>query len=364
MKENHSECTFTPILSASQLPKDDEGWNYLPFLPIQAQLKHYFYPMAARMDFNGNKKVTLEDIENMQLMTNWIRTKNGQPATIQFLVNQCKEKRTDAGLIYYNSGVFLKLPEDSDFEDLEDSEYHVLGNEWWKLWSNIVWEKPRNLNDQFIHFSEPNPIRSSIKRNTTKRTMAEEEFLNSCYIPENWANNNVQMCCSQVNSEDTKDAEAKKKWNRIQMEQKNLATVPIHDPFFNWKFTGPPPLKERIQFIMKEIQKLNFQTIHRISHHSKVVAYEAKMKKMALESLQTLIDMQEEKAFYDLNAAENENIINDCYLPNLHTAMIVEPRKGLQVKVYEDQGSQCDEEINTSYKDWSGQWSPMESENE
>ena len=356
------ECKFTPIISADQIPNEDEGWNFLPFLPIRAQLKHHFYPMAARFDFNGTNHITMDDIENMQLLHKWIRTKSGQPAAIQFFINKCKDRRTNSCLIYYNSGIFMEIPSDESFNDLNDEDYHVMGNEWWKLWSNITWEEPRMLSDGYVNLSEPNPIRNGIKRVKARLTPNEEDFINSCFIPETWANNNTRITCTQQRSELQNEEEALQKWHKIQMDQKRLATVPINDAFFNWKFTGPPPMKDRIQFINREIQKLNFQTIQRISHNSKVKKYEDDLKSVAMENLNKLMALQEEKEFFDLNAKENEKLVNEFYLPNLHAAMITNPRKGMKVKVYEDQETQCDEEIDTSYKDWSGQWSPMHSD--
>ena len=346
------------------MPKEDEGWNYLPFLPLQAHLKHHFYPMAAKMDLIGTNQIALADIENMQLLNEWIKTKSGQPAAIQFFINKCKDKRENVGLIYYNSGVFMEVPDDAIFNDLPDEEYHVMGNEWWNLWSNIIWEEPRMLMDNYVNLFEPSPIRNGMKRVRAKLTVEENDFINSCFIPETWANNNASVSCKQHRSDMQKEAEARMKWQQIQKDQKRLATVPINDSFFNWKFTGPPPMKERIHFIVNEIQKLDFQTIHRISHNSNVKKYEANLRNTAVESLNKLMTLVDEKEFYEINAPENEKLINEYYLPNLHEAMVKIPRKGLKVVVYEDQESQCDEEINTSYKDWSGQWSPMNSDDE
>ena len=115
--------------------------------------------MATRVDLHGAIQISLEDIENMQLLKEWIKTKSGQPAAIQFFINKCKDKRTNAGLIYYNSGIFMEVPNDEIFDDLSDEEYHVMGNEWWKLWSNITWEEPRIVSDNYVNLSEPNPNR-------------------------------------------------------------------------------------------------------------------------------------------------------------------------------------------------------------
>lgn len=91
----------------------------------------------------------------------------------------------------------------------------------------------------------------------------------------------------------------------------------------------------------------------------KVKKYEESLKQEIVENIQQLIELQDEKDFYTINADENEQLINSYYLPNLNNALNDKPRKGIRIVEIKEKGVQCEDE-DDNLVDWSGQWSSDE----
>lgn len=355
---NGNKCTLNPILSADQVPDEKDGVNCLPFLPLLALLKHYFYPMATTFDFNGTGTLKMSDIENMQLLASWIRGKSGHPPAIQFIINKWKDKRSDVMLIYYNAGSILELKE--VFPDLNDEEYHQIGYQWCKLWSNLLLEDPRVLKEEFVVIYEPEPIKRGIRRINVGLSKEEDDFLMACVTPNDWSETTTQTTSTVVESiPEDKQMEAYRIWRKNQKDRQKLEVKPRHASFFQWKINAVPNAIDKLKVLQNEIQKIDLQTMHRISHHSKVKKYEKSLVQEATETIQQIIELQKEKEFYAINAEENEQLLNNFYLPNLNNAINDRPRKGIRVVEIVDQGAQYESE-GDSLVDWSGQWSSDE----
>ena len=355
------KCVLLPIVSANQIPKEDSGWNYAHFLPLQARLKHYYYPMMTRFDFKGLKSMNAGDLENMQLMKNYIANKSGQPNEIQFFINKCKDERMDLCLIYYNSGVFQNLPDEQVFSDLADEEYHVMGHHWWQMWTNVVWDEPRLINEAYIIFMEPITIKNRPKLFPLKNSKADQEFITSCQFPKQWTDEMIQMICNKPGEATCiHGKEALARWKSIQLERQRLARVPLKDSFLKWKCTKPMSVTDKLQLFINEIEKIECQTEDRISFNSKVINREKQLQQQATDALRKLSDLQLEKDFYNLNMIDNDKLMNEYYLPQLHAAISMTKKKGMNITEVSDQASQCDESVEDSFQDWSGQWSPLE----
>ena len=360
MIDDDLKCTLMPIISGLQIPEDDQAWNVWPFIPITAQLKHHFYPMFARLDFMGTHFVDLNDIINMNFSTEWTKDTSGQfircgqPSSIQYFVNKCKTTREEACLIYFNSGVFLQIPNELEFGDLTDEEYHDLGRTWWTLWSNVPWESPRILSNEFVSLNEPSPVRGGNMRVNHRLSKEENLFLDACNIPYEWANTSNISDKSTPELDNTNQATALLEWKQINQESA-AAARPIQLPIFQIQMARSNDLAGKIQIIMDEISKLNLQTDGRISMNSKVIKYEAEIIEQAKKSLTKILEFKQEKEFYDLNIKENDKLMNDFYLPQLHSILVKKKRKGqigVEVKDQYAQYDSCD-----NMKDWSGQWS-------
>ena len=350
------KCKLTPFVTEAQMPKDDEAWNVWPFLPLKVQLKHYYYPMLNSFDFEGEQFLKLQDIVNMREMVDWMKDRSGQPSAVQFFVNKRKTIREEAGLIYYNSGVFEAVPNDHMFNDLSDEEYHKLGFQWWTLWANMPWEAPRIMSADYVDISEPSPIRGDRFKYHLKLTREENEFIASCHIPWEWANT------SEVVPRNTPEMEMNEtavvdEWRQIRREKDNNA-CDIILPEFQEQCARQTSLKAKVKLIQNEIKKLQLDTPDRISLNSKVLRYEDKLKQNALEAVQKILDFREEKLFYALNAKDNSKILNEYYLPQLHDVLDKKKKKGQVAVEVKDQLTQYDSSDNL--QDWSGQWSSDE----
>ena len=348
------KCTFLPIVQSDQLPNDEEGINFWPFLPLKAQLKHFFFPMLHQFDFVGNIPITLEDTISMKIMVDWIKDKSGQPAAIQFFINKRKTIREDSILIYFNSGALTELMQETQFQDLPDEEYHELGNLWWKMWANIPMEAPRSSKNNFIKLMEPITIKNSVRRVNYRFTKAEDEFLSECLTSNEWANASVLTDNSLPEVTAGEDNRAIMEWQQNMEEKKAEQFRPVQLPLLQWK-TEDKSKDQRLKIIMKTIKELDFRTEARISINSKVKKYEEGLKDAAIQIIQQLDDLQKEKEFYNLEAKSNEKLLNEYYLPQLHFILEKQYKYGqklVEVKEQETQYEELPEMI-----DWSGQWS-------
>ena len=359
LNDDDLKCTLTPIVSMAQIPKDDEGWNVWPFFPLKAHLKNYFYPMVSKFDFVGDKRLSFEEIGDMKLSVGNMKDKSGQPATIQFFINKRKTVRDDSSLIYFNSGVFEAIPDESVFADLSDEEYHEIGNLFWKMWANIPWEAPRSTDNNFLQLIEPLTIKTGVKRINFRLTKNEDDFVSACIIPADWSNssNVTESSLPEIGFPDENDAIME--WQSIRQEQNALQQIPIQMPAFQWKCAVAPDVATQIDIISKEIKELNCDTDARISMNSKVRKYETGLKNEILKILVQLKEFQAEKEFYTLNVKENEKLFNAYYLPQLHfvlTKMFKDGQKAVEIA---DQATQYEDPEDKL--DWSGQWSDQES---
>lgn len=363
MKDEELKCSLTPIITGLQLPEDDQAWNVWPFISIAAQMKHHFYPMLARVDFIGTHSVDLDDITNMNYSTEWTKETSsqfircGQSSSVQYFVNRCKTVREEAGLIYYNSGVFLTIPNENDFNDLSDDEYHEMGKNWWTLWSNVPWESPRILSAEFIALNEPNPIRGNNLRISHHLSKDENLFIDACNIPFEWANTSNVTDKSTPELDNLNRDAAVLEWKQIKCESTAMAR-PIQLPVFQIQMAKSKSLEDKIQLLMNEISLLDLKTDGRISMNSKVLKYEAEIIMQAKMALKKIQNFKHEKEFYDLNARDNDKLMNEFYLPQLHNILIKKKRAGQIGIEVKDQHVQYDSSDNM--KDWSGQWSSDE----
>ena len=95
--------------------------------------------------------------------------------------------------------------------------------------------------------------------------------------------------------------------------------------------------------------------------NSKVQMYERKLKGDIKAELWKMVEFQEEKKFYSLNTKENVKLLNEYYLPQLHSILDKKPRKGQKVVEVVDRGVQYE---SGTVCDWSGQWSSDENGDE
>ncbi len=355
LNDDEIKCTFTPLVQMDQIPDVAEGCNIWPFLSLKAQLKHHFYPMLKTFDFTGNLKICMADLITMKSLIEWIKDKSGHPTAVQFFINRRKTVREEAGLIYYNSGVFQAVPNETIFHDLPDAEYHEMGNLYWKLWANLPWETPRSSKDNFIKIIEPSPIKQGIKRSSFRLTKAENDFLSACIIPMDWANTSAVTDSSlpevKVPDEDAVIGE----WHDLIQERHQLRFKEVRLPFLKWNCNVLDEMDEKIDIICTEIQKLDCSQDNRISKNSKVKKFENGLKTEAIKILRQLKELQAEKTFFNNDAKENEKLFNEFYLPQLHFVLVKQFRQGQKVVEIENKETQYEEIDNMV--DWSGQWS-------
>ena len=356
MLNDDLKCSLVPLVTESQIPDEANAWNVWPFLPLKVHLKHFYYPMLNSFDFEGDQFVKINDIVNMREMVDWMKDRSGQPSAVQFFINKRKLVREEYGLIYYNSGVFEKVPLEKDFYDLPDQEYHQLGSLWWALWANMPWESPRIMSDSFVDINEPSPIRGDRGNLQLRLTREENEFIASCHVPWEWANT------SEVVNRSTPEMEADKtvtevEWKNLRQEKDEMAQIPIL-PKLQVECCKQKTLKDKAAVIQDEIEKLSMETKDRISLNKKVKVYEAKLKEEAKMAIQKMVKFREEKLFYALHVKDNAKIMNEYYLPQLHGVLDKMQKKGKKLTEVKDQPTQYDSADNMC--DWSGQWSSDE----
>ena len=356
MASDEIKCTLTPFVMEAQLPKDDEAWNVWPFLSLKVQLKHYYYPMLNSFDFEGEQFNKIQDIVNMREMVDWMKDRSGQPSAVQFFINKRKEVREEAGLIYFNSGVFESVPNDKVFFDLTDEEYHKLGFQWWALWANMPWEAPRIMSEDYVDISEPSPIRGDRASYQLRLSREENEFIASCHIPWEWANTS-KVVPRKTPEMDLDEIDVTEEWKMLRKEKNENAGEMVL-PELQEQCIRKKSLKDKVKVIQGEIEKLSLDTPDRISRNKKVRQYEEELKKAAQAAVQKLQDFREEKLFYAINAKDNAKLINECYLPQLHGILDKAKKKGQKVVEVTDQPTQYDSLDNL--RDWSGQWSSEE----
>ena len=355
LNDDEIKCTFVPLIRPEQIPNDATGCNIWPFIPLKAQLKHHFYPMLHRFDFEGELKIQMHDIPCMKLMLDWIKDKSGHPTAIQFFINRRKTVREEAGLIYYNAGSLETVPDEAIFNDLEDTEYHNIGNLYWRLWNNLPWEMPRSTRDNFLKIIEPSPIKKGVRRMGYRITKAEDDFVSACMVPSNWANESNITNNSLPEMAVIENSEVIEEWQEIVREKQDLQFKPVKLPVMQWRCNVEKDTAEKIDLISNAIEKLDCAQDNRISKNTKVTQYESALKKEAVKVLKQLKDFQEEKQFYNLNARDNEKLYNEYYLPQIHFVLAKQYRYGQKSMEVEETGTQYEDV--TEMVDWSGQWS-------
>ena len=257
-------CTLIRIVDSDQIKDEVLNFNPLPFIPIQMKLFNYFYPMMPTLVRDCHFIPSLNVLSAMATVPQWLKARSGSPAALQYFINRYRSEYEDYGLILFNEGTILRLPDPPQFCDIEIRKF---GGEIWKNRNNVLQEDVRMAMQHFLTVTEPLPIKLGIKRLEHRETKAEMDFLNACLTPGRGEDD-------ILNKSATEDAELEaaliEEWQSVLADKKEVSHRPIEAAYVDWKFRHQPSAQKCLSYISEALGKISFAQGTRISFNTKV----------------------------------------------------------------------------------------------